>query len=212
MRLLIADSPFPRFSGSWLIERETIVDFYDIIKSRRSCRVFKPDPVPVDALERITEAAIWAPSGKNRQNYRVFVVAGEKKDELVSIADRSFPIIEPSLKEMYDEKIVNFTRNFFRTLGGAPVLLVFYAVPTEEGHFVDTQTVSAAVQNALLAATHEGLGTCWMTNPVHLKEDVNRVLGIEGMDLMAFVPIGYQGKEPPIPPRKEGRVQWIGFE
>ena len=188
------------------------MDFYDVIKSRRSCRVFTPDPIPRDALERITEAAIWAPSGKNRQNYRVFVVAGEKKDELVSIADRSFPIIEPSLKEMYDEKIVSFTRNFFKTLGGAPVLLVFYAVPTEEGQFVDTQTVAAAVQNALLAATHEGLGTCWMTNPVHLKEDVNSVLGIEGMDLMAFVPIGYQGKEPPTPPRKEGRVQWVGFD
>ena len=188
------------------------MDLYDVIKSRRSCRVFSDQPVELDKLERITEAASWAPSGKNRQNYRVFVVAGEKKDELVSIADRSFPLIEKSLQEMYDEKIVNFTRNFFKTLGGAPVLLVFYSVPTEEGQFVDMQSVAAAVQNALLAATHEGLGTCWMTNPVHLKDDVNKVLGVEGMDLMAFVPIGYPGKEPPVPPRKEGRVSWVGFE
>jgi len=50
-----------------------------------------------------------------------------------------------------------------------------------------------------------------MTNPVHLREDVDKILGIEGMDLMAFVPIGYQGKEPPTPPRKEGRVSWVGF-
>jgi nitroreductase len=192
--------------------RSNIVDFYDVIKGRRSCRVFKPDPIPRDVLERVVEAAIWAPSGKNRQNYRVFVVAGDKKDELVSIADRSFPLIEPSLKEMYDERIVSFTRNFFKTLGGAPVLLIFYTVPTEEGQFVDTQTAAAAVQNALLAATSEGLGTCWMTNPVHLKDEVDQVLGVEGMDLMAFVPIGYPGKEPPVPPRKEGRVSWVGFE
>ena len=79
------------------------MDFYEVIRSRRSCRVFKPDPVPREILERIVEAATWAPSGKNRQNYRVFVVTGKKKDALVSIADRSFPIIEPSLKEMYDE-------------------------------------------------------------------------------------------------------------
>jgi len=188
------------------------MDFYDIIKTRRSCRVFSDQPVERDKLERITEAATWAPSGKNRQNFRVFVVAGKKKEELVAIADRSFPLIEKSLQEMYDEKIVSFTRNFFKTLGGAPVLLVFYSVPTEEGEFVDTQSVSAAVQNALLAATHEGLGSCWMTNPVHLREDVDKILGIEGMDLMAFVPIGYQGKEPPRPPRKEGRVEWVGFE
>jgi nitroreductase len=188
------------------------MDIYDVIKSRRSCRVFSDRPVELDKLERITEAATWAPSGKNRQNFRVFVVAGEKKEELVAIADRSFPLIEKSLQEMYDEKIVNFTRNFFKTLGGAPVLMVFYSAPTEEGQFVDTQSVSAAVQNALLAATHEGLGTCWMTNPVHLKDEVNEILGVEGMDLMAFVPIGYPGKEPPVPPRKEGRVQWVGFE
>ncbi|MDT8395491.1 MAG: nitroreductase family protein [bacterium] len=188
------------------------MDFYEVIKSRRSCRVFKPDPIPRDSLERIVEAALWAPSGKNRQNYRVFVVAGDKRDQLVSVADRSFPFIEESLREMYEEKIVSFTRNFFKTLGGAPVLLVFYSVPTDEGPFVDAQTVSAAVENALLAATYEGLGTCWMTNPVHLSGEVDKVLGVEGMDLIAFVPVGYPGKEPPTPPRKEGRVAWVGFE
>ena len=188
------------------------MDFYDVIKSRRSCRVFSDQPVEREKLERITEAATWAPSGKNRQNYRIFVVTGKKKDELVAVADRSFPLIESSLREMYEEKIVSFTRNFFKTLGGAPVLLVFFSVPTDEGHFVDTQTVSAAVENALLAATYEGLGACWTVNPVHLQEEVRKVLGVEGMDLIAFVPVGYIGKEPPIPPRKEGRVTWIGFD
>jgi nitroreductase len=188
------------------------MDFYDIIRTRRSCRVFSDRPVERDKLERIVEAALWAPSGKNRQNYRVFVVAGEKKDDLVAIADRSFPFIEESLRELYEEKIVSFTRNFFKTMGGAPVVLVFYSVPTSEGPFVDTQAVSAAIENALLAATYEGLGTCWMTNPVHLKGEVDRVLGIDGMDLVAFVPVGYAGKEPPTPPRKEGRAKWVGFE
>ncbi len=188
------------------------MEFYEVIKSRRSCRVFSDKPIEREKLERITEAATWAPSGKNRQNYRVVVVTGEKKDELVGVADRSFPLIESSLEELYDEKIVSFTRNFFKTLGGAPVLLVFYSMPTDEGQFVDTQSVSAAIENALLAATYEGLGTCWMTNPVHLRDEVNAILGIEGMDLVAFVPVGYPGKEPPVPPRKEGLVSWIGFD
>lgn len=188
------------------------MEFYEVIRIRRSCRVFSDQPVERDKLERIVEAALWAPSGKNRQNYRVFVVKGGKKDALVNIADRSFPFIEDSLKELYDEKIVNFTRNFFKTLGGAPVLLVFYSAPTDEGKFVDAQSVSAAIENALLAATYEGLGTCWVTNPVHLEKEVSNVLGAEGMDLVAFVPVGYPAKEPPTPPRKEGRVTWIGFD
>lgn len=188
------------------------MDFYDVIRTRRSCRVFSTEPVEREKLERIVEAALWAPSGKNRQNYRLFVLKGKKKNALVDIADRSFPFLEESLRKLYDEKIVNFTRNFFKTLGGAPVLLVFYSVPTEEGRFVDTQSVSAAIENALLAACNEGLGACWMTNPVHLEDEVARVLGVEGMDLIAFVPVGYPGKEPPTPPRKEGRVTWIGFD
>jgi len=72
------------------------MDFYEVIKSRRSCRVFTDQPVEPDKLARVTEAALWAPSGKNRQNYRVFVVAGDKKDELVAIADRSFPSSSPA--------------------------------------------------------------------------------------------------------------------
>lgn len=188
------------------------MDFYEVIKNRRSCRVFTSEPVGRDVLERIVEAARWAPSGKNRQNWRIFAVTGEKRDDLAAIAEGSWPFIEESLRELYDERIVAFTRNFFRNLGGAPVLLVFYSEPTKEGPFVDLQSVSAAIENALLAATFEGLGTCWMSNPVHLKDEVNRVLGVEGMDLVAFVPLGWPGKTPPAPPRKEGRVNWVGFE
>ncbi len=187
------------------------MEFYDVIRNRRSCRKFSPEPVPKNALERIVEAGTWAPSGKNRQNWRIFVVTGKKKDGLVAVADRSFPLLEPSLKKMYDEKIVSFTRGFFKTLGGAPVVMVFYSEATDEGSFVDTQSVSAAIQNVLLAATYEGLGSCWMTNPVNLKEEVDEVLGTEGMELIAIVPVGFPAKEPPTPPRKEGRVEWVGF-
>jgi len=187
------------------------LEFYDVIKARRSCRKFSPDPIPKEVLGRVVEAATWAPSGKNRQNWRIFVVTGSGKDELVRIADRSFPLLEPSLKKLYDDRIVSFTRGFFKTLGGAPVVIVFYSDATEEGQFVDTQSVAAAIQNALLAATYEGLGSCWMTNPVHLKEDVDHVTGAEGLDLIAVIPVGYPAKEPPVPPRKEGRVEWMGF-
>jgi len=37
------------------------------------------------------------------------------------------------------------------------------------------------------------------------------VLGVEGLELIAIVPVGYPAKEPPIPPREDGRISWIGF-
>ena len=187
------------------------MEFYDVIRNRRSCRKFSPDPIPKKVLERVVEAATWAPSGKNRQNWRIFVVIGQGRDQLAQVADRSFPLLEPSLRRLYDDRIVSFTKGFFKTLGGAPVVMVFYSDATEEGEFVDTQSVAAAVQNALLAATYEGLGTCWMTNPVHLKEEVDQVTGAGDLDLVAMVPVGFPAKEPPVPPRKEGRIRWIGF-
>jgi len=55
-------------------------DFYELLQHRKSIRQFKTDEVSNDVLERIIyQAALHAPSGKNRQNWRFFVVQGQKK-------------------------------------------------------------------------------------------------------------------------------------
>ncbi|MEY4392247.1 MAG: hypothetical protein RLZZ544_956, partial [Actinomycetota bacterium] len=48
--------------------------FYDVISTTRSIRRIKPDPVPADVLDRVLQAAVWAPSGGNRQPWRMIVV------------------------------------------------------------------------------------------------------------------------------------------
>jgi nitroreductase len=187
------------------------MELHDAIRARRSCRVFRPDPVPREALERVCEAATWAPSGKNRQNWRIFVVTGEKRDRLAGLSARSFPQQEPSLRRLYSEKTVEFTRGFFRDFGGAPVVLAFYVEPTEDGPTSDYQTGAAAVQNALLACVPEGLQGCWMTGPLAVRVEIDSLLDVSGLELVALVPVGYPGRTVPIPPRKEGRVSWVGF-
>lgn len=52
------------------------------IEARRSIRRFKPDPLPRDAVLSILDAARLAPSGKNQQPWRFFVVQGEAKKEM----------------------------------------------------------------------------------------------------------------------------------
>jgi nitroreductase len=191
--------------------RELIVDLLEAIRTRRSCRRYTPEPVPREALERIVEAATWAPSGKNRQNWRIFVVRGEARDRLAGISGRSFAVHEPSLRSYYPEKVVEFTRGFFRDFGGASVVLVFYTEKTLDGPFVDLQSGAAAVENALLACVAEGLQGCWMTAPVHFEAEITEMLGAQGLDLVAVVPLGHPAKEAPSPPRREGRVTWVGF-
>ena len=187
------------------------MNFHDAVRARRSCRSFRPDPVPREILERVAEAATWAPSGKNRQNWRIFVVQGEARDRLADLSARSFVHQEASLRRLYGEKTVEFTRGFFRNFGGAPVVLVVYVEKSEDGPFTDVQTGAAAVENALLACTAEGLQGCWMTGPAVFAAEIDALLGGAGLELVALVPVGYPAREAPAPPRKPGRVVWVGF-
>ena len=187
------------------------MELLEAIRGRRSCRRFTSEAVSREALERIVEAATWAPSGKNRQNWRIFVTRGEARDRIAEISGRSFAFHEPLLREYYQEKVVEFTRGFFRNFGGAPVLLVFYTEKTADGPFVDLQSGAAAVENALLACVAEGLQGCWMTAPVRFESEITEVLGAQGLDLVALVPVGHPAKAAPTPPRREGRITWVGF-
>lgn len=56
----------------------------DTIRSRRSARAFKPDPVPRELMEEILELASRAPSGTNIQPWKVHVVTGDVRDRLVA--------------------------------------------------------------------------------------------------------------------------------
>lgn len=187
------------------------MELAEAIRARRSCRRYRADEVPREALERIVEAATWAPSGKNRQNWRIFVVRGEVRDRLAEISGRSFEHHESLLRSYYQEKVVEFTRGFFRDFGGAPVLLVFFTEKTADGPFVDLQSGAAAVENALLACVAEGLQGCWMTAPTVFAAEIGALLGAEGLDLVAVVPVGYPAKAAPVPPRRPDRVTWVGF-
>jgi nitroreductase len=61
-------------------------NFLELVKSRRSVRRFRPDPIPDEYVEKIIEAARWAPSGFNLQPWEFVVVKDQKlKDGIVQI-------------------------------------------------------------------------------------------------------------------------------
>ncbi len=192
---------------------ERTVDLYEAIKGRRSVRKFKSTPVPKDLIEKIFEVALWAPSGMNRQNWKFFVLAGERKEELVSISSTSFQYLEPQLQQLYAEKpkIIESTRRFFKRLGEAPIVVCAYFEPANMEDVTSFQNVAAAIQNLLLVAHAEGLGTCWMTGPVTVANEISRFLGVKDMTLVAITPMGYPDETPKVPPRKPERVVYQGF-
>jgi nitroreductase len=189
------------------------VDLYEAIKGRRSVRKFKKTPVAKDLLEKVFDVSLWAPSAMNRQNWKFFVLAAERKETLVSVSATSFQYLEPHLQERFAKKpkIVEATRRFFKRLGDAPVVVCAYFEPANAADVTSYQNVSAAIQNLLLVANANGLGTCWMTGPVYVADQINRFLGVEDMTLVAIIPMGYPDETPKVPPRRPDRVVYQGF-
>ncbi len=99
------------------------MDLYTAIKNRRSHRFYKPDPVPREVLERVFEAALWAPSGTNLQPWDITVLTGKPRDDFVALASQAGEDIAPKLRKLFDEERVALVTQFFKNLGGAPTVV-----------------------------------------------------------------------------------------
>jgi len=191
------------------------MELVEAIKSRRSIRKFKDQQVPKQVLERIIEVATWAPSSMNTQPWYFTVLTGEKRDELTSIASKSFEQLQHRLRELFREKMVTFIGNFFKNFGDAPVVVVVSTDKLDQRVYqlAAVESASAAIQNLLLAAFAEGLGTCWMTGPLWVEDEVRGYLEMPpSRVLVAMIALGYPDQVPPVPPRKPREVRWMGFQ
>ncbi len=191
------------------------MDLKEAIKTRRSVRRFKPDPVPKEKLEQILGLAIWAPSAMNMQNWEFIVLKGKKVDQLREIAPKAFENhVKKDLEKVYSKypQVIKATGKYFSNLGNAPVAICVYRGDTVEGLIPDIESVAAATQNLILAAHYYGLGACWMTGILPLADDIDKVTGETEKELQAIVTLGYPDMEPQAPPRKQGRIKWIGWD
>ncbi len=191
-------------------------EFYRLLESRKSIRKFKSQPVPEEVLQRILQAGMQAPSGKNRQNWRFFVLEGKKRDDYLSLSQKSWLGIKDILEKRLKPSLYQFTERFFFTLGDAPVVILCYSInDQEERYHTSIGSVYMAVENINLACFAEGLGCCTMGAPLEIKEDVDRFIGADQLpeykegklELLCAVVLGYPDHEPPKAPRQiEGRI------
>lgn len=191
------------------------MELKEAIKNRRSIRKFKDTHIQKEKIEGLLNLAMWAPSGMNRQNWYFVVVEREVKDKLIEVSKRAFKeFISKSLKEVFKDRetVIKESEKFFYNLGNAPVVICVYRSRTIEGELTDIQSVAAAIENLLLLLCEEGLGGCWMTGPVHLENEINKIVGVKSKKLQAIIPLGVPDIIPPTPKRKGGRIEWIGWD
>ena len=149
------------------------MEFYEVIRTRRSVRSYKPDPVPEDVLKRVLDAARIAPSGSNRQPWRFIVVKDpEVKRRLAEACDGQMFIAEAPLVIAACGFNIHYNRG--RYMGDYSMLV----------------DVAIAFTHLILAARAEGLGTCWIGS--FDNEKVKKILGIpEDVNVVAITPLGY---------------------
>lgn len=190
-----------------------------MLQSRRSIRRFQKRDVDEEILNRVLEAGLQAPSGKNRQNWRFFVLQGKKRDEYLALSQKSWIGIKDVLEKRLKPSLYEFTERFFFTLGEAPVVVLCYSHnDAEERYHTSIGSVYMAVENMNLACIAEGLGCCTMGAPLEIKEDVDRFLGLEKLpeyqegrlELLCGIVLGWPDHDPPKAARQfDGRVTYM---
>jgi coenzyme F420-0:L-glutamate ligase/coenzyme F420-1:gamma-L-glutamate ligase len=163
--------------------------FQTLIRTRRSIRRYRPEPVAPEVLQRILEAGTWAPSAHNRQPWRFVVLVEATQRE--ALATTMGNLLRASRTADGDDAADiegDVARSYARITGAAAAIVAFltledmdvYPDPTRSRaeELMAVQGVAMAVQNILVAAHAEGLGACWMCAPLFCQEEVGAALGV----------------------------------
>lgn len=202
----------PERSTSWgaLDERDTPGSrILDTIHGRRSVRKYLERDVSEDLIERVLEAARWAPSPHGRQPWRFAVLRSEETKERLAGAMgeewRANLEMDGQSLEIVEKRLEGSRRR----LHEAPVLVLIClyledldAYPDAERQSGETtmavQSLGAAAQNALLAAYDSGLDAGWMCAPLFCPERVVEALGLDpSLVPHALLTLGYADGDPP---------------
>ena len=154
------------------------MEFYEVIRKRRSVRKYHPKKISDDVLNRILEAGRIAPSAKNIQPWHFIVVREPDTKMRVAQACRGQLFIAEAdviICGCALEKIA------WGRMGG---YMSSFAVD-----------LAIAMDHIVLAAANEGLGTCWIG--AFNENEVKEILRIpEDVRVVALTPVGYPAEEP----------------
>jgi nitroreductase len=167
------------------------MELMDVLRSRYSCRAYRPEPVEEEKFDRVLEAAVLAPTACNRQPFQVVVIRT--------------PGREADLKRVYP-------KDWFWQ---APLVLAVVGIPAQawvrkdQRAYLDVDA-AIAMDHMVLAAADQGLGTCWVA--AFDAQAAREVLGLpDDVEPLLFSPLGYPADQRSPKPRK-ARGQLVRYD
>jgi nitroreductase len=205
-----------------------IAELTDLLKSRRSIRLWKDQPVAEEKLLEAIELATYAPNAGNQQNWHFYVILN--RDVINAIADAVQASADciaawPEAGKLGEaaNRMLKGAARFRGAPAGIAVAVKQYQSPIDQvlelrgkgdpqatqmrlwRNSADSkiQSVSSAIAYLLLILHQMGFGGLWMTGPIQAKGDIEKILKVPAdMDVVAYIPVGYAAEDPPLRERK----------
>ena len=202
------------------------MDVIELMKKRKSIRHFKPDPPPQQMVLDCLEAAAWAPNPTSQQPWKFIVLTGtslkkvitaieenfaaafQKKEELPPppLSEEMSDILQKRKDKAFQQMIATLKEKEFdmQSVGSgnfvfhhAPMGIIFATYPWKDQNFY--KSTVAALAQFLLAATAQGLGTCWMNAVSICQESIKETLNLPSeLILVDGVALGYPVEDSPL--------------
>lgn len=153
--------------------------------SDRSVRKYRGDPVPLELVREVIDAATYAPSARRGEQWRFTVLSGEEKTRFIGFfrgelnkiaAERGYQALGSAL-------------NSCEIMDQAPISIVVWNAG-ERGWLTEEHSVAAAMQNMLLRATDLGLGSLWIGDVYSVYEGI-RAYFKKHWKLSGAIALGY---------------------
>lgn len=172
------------------------MDVYTAIETRRNIKLFRPDPVDRTVIERIVDAGRWAPNHRLTEPWFFTVLTGKAKEQFAELRRQ---IVMNKYADASEEERHRRGENAYREMMAPPWVVVVSQRLAEDPDTrrEDYAAVACAIQNMLLAATAEGLGSYWGTGPLASSPQALEFLGLpDDHRIVGIIFIGYPAQVP----------------
>ena len=163
------------------------MNFDEIIKNRRSGRLFTSETVSDEELSQILYSGSLAPSAKNRQPWKFYVLNDEQKDHITNMLfewDKLNPNEPTSVKGTAEQ--INSANKMIMIYSD------YYKSNSKNKNYKkpDYLSIGCALENMSLQAVNLGLGSCILCDTLYVQSEIDNYLGIKGFEQICGFIIG----------------------
>jgi len=157
-------------------------DFQNFLRTRRSIRRFKPNPVAASIIERVLKTATYAPSAHNLQPWRFAIIQTDAAKISLGQALTDKMRIDMAAEGASEVDIDKRVKNSLHRIEEAPLIILLCRDVTDirkeepEEHTMAVQSVALAGLQLMLSAYAEGLGSNWVCWPLFAQEATKKAL------------------------------------